>query len=42
MQKVESNKKKFTWFVVYGAKDLSKDWTELTLNKENLPCRIHS
>ena len=34
--------KKFTLFVVYGAKDLSKDWTELTLKKETLPCRIHS
>ena len=46
IQKVESSKKKekekIMWFVVNGAKDLSKDWTELTLKKENLPCRIHS
>lgn len=49
IQKVESSKKKkkkgkkkIMWFVVYGAKDLSKYWTELTLKKENLPCRIHS
>ena len=48
IQKVESSKKKkkgkkkIMWFVVYGAKDLSKYWTELTLKKENRPCRIHS
>ena len=41
-KKKKKGKKKIMWFVVYGAKDLSKYWTELTLKKENLPCRIHS
>lgn len=44
IQKVESRKKKKRK-KLYGLLFMgqnSKDWTELTLKRENLPCRIHS